>query len=114
MLADEDMRRVVARLIESKLVGTPGFVSRTGARGFLHLSSGRSRIGGGLATGGPVSGGLRFSTPDRLVVIERCELGYRVLVRSFVGGFPMVWCDRIHDDIECIVPALLDALPVAR
>jgi hypothetical protein len=103
-------RRTVASLIYSKIVGTRGFVTGTGARGFLHLSSKRSRIGQGLATVGPVTGGLRFSTADRLVVIERCDAGYRVLVRAFVGGMPLVFYDELHADVNNIPRALLRVL----
>ncbi len=114
MIPERELCRSVARMIEAKIAGNPRFVSRTGARAFLRLHRSTSRIGQQLATVGPVSGGLRFSTPDRLVVIERSDVGYRVLVRSIVGGFPVVWLDEVHADVDSIVPALLDALPVAR
>ena len=114
MNADADLRAAVARLIEAKITGTRGFVARTGARAFLRLYRSTSRIGQGLATVGPVSGGFRFSTPDRVVVIERGAMGYRVLVRSFVGGFPIVFYDRWHEDLDTVAPALIDVLPVMR
>ncbi len=108
VIPDAEIRAAVANLLYAKLAGDRRFVSRTDARGFLHLTSARSRIGQkGIATVGPVSGGLRFSTPDRLVVIERCG-GYRVLVRSLVGGYPVVLYDRNHAVVDSIAPALLD------
>lgn len=112
MIPDHDLRRSVARMIEAKIVNHRDFVARTGARAFLRLHRGSSRIGQGLATVGPVSGGFRFSTPDRVVVIERNGTGYRVLVRAFVGGFALVFYDRTHADLDSIAPALLDVLPV--
>ncbi len=106
---DEHLRTAVASLLYSK-IATPGFVSRTGARGFLRLTSSRSRIGGGLATPGTVSGGLRFSVGDRLVVIERTVEGYRVLVRARVASEVVVLYDEQHADAESVAPALLDVL----
>lgn len=114
MLPDVDFRAAVASLLYSK-IATPRFVSRTGARGFLHLTSSTSRIGpNALATVGAVSGGLRFTTPGRLVVIERNHDGYRVLVRTLVGGGVIVVYDALHEDVESIGPTLLDVLGAMR
>ena len=111
VIPDADLRAAVASLIQSKLVGTRGFVERTGARGFLHLTSEKSRIGpNALAAVGAVSGGLRFSTPGRLVVIERGDAGYRVLVRARVASEVVVVYDWQHADLDGIGAALLDVL----
>ena len=114
MLPDLDFHAAVASLLYSK-IATPSFMERTGARGFLHLTRSRSRIGPKvLATVGAVSGGLRFSTPDRLVVIERNHDGYRVVVRARVVGEVITVYDQLHVDLDSIGPTLLDVLGTMR
>lgn len=114
MLPDVDFHAAVASLLYSK-IATPRFVERTGARGFLHLTRSRSRVGPNtLATVGTVSGGLRFCTPGRLVLIERGAEGYRVLVRARVVGEVIVVYDALHDDVDGIGEALLDMLGMMR
>lgn len=115
MFSDHDLRRAVASLLYGKIAGDRRFVARTGARGFLRLTKSGSRIGPKtLATVGPVSGGLRFSTQDRVVVIERGHAGYRVLARANVAGAVLVLYDCWHGDVDSIAPALLDALGATR